>query len=711
MTARRRTASWPDAAASRGLRVAVVVAIAAFLLVLVPQPTFAAVDLVTPTGGEARVFDSSTETVSFPVTPAGSTPLVGAEVSVTAVVLEDVALSSSSVIAGLDIAAGVLTLTFVDHSTFAEQGVYKVSVKITAPAGATEPMPATQTLSLTLKREAAEIDAGGTVQVTRYVGWLDDAFPALFPVVEPPLELPLGDAGELVSISAVQAERSSGSITLKTRCNGELCPVPHGSPMTLSEPIAPHGVLGLGYDLADFPLGTTERTVTIDSPQLAAPVPVKFAVKTALSPVWIPIIVVAGLLVGYLVRVWIPMLSRWAQRRRVRVALLRIANNVRALYLGLPPDPGPRGPADPPDNADPELWRALRDIVAILRPRSTPRDVVDLQLVALRDALEAANKRLTDAQTVADGHGAKVSGAWMLPPDVKGRLTAARVSVNEALAAVQERRLRLAKDKNTEAEKALREIVEESNAWVQRYVDSVKDLAAEIPSDTQAADPTEIETLRSMLAKVMKPSETVAADPQAALSEVSNQMERWEIAIKPVLLAAATEMQDADREAADELRTAFTNPNPVEAMNGSEGAFQKLILAHRSPTPSESTEEPPSSFSPAEVEVEAEPGEAPKKPEPPELSSVLAIPGASLDGSSGGGVYIGIGWAAQTLRFVVLAIVACLVAFWVGQDDWTGAGSQLFIVFGFAFTLDLTTDKVTALFGAGATLPKLTSSS
>ena len=79
----------------------------------------------------------------------------------------------------------------------------------------------------------------------------------------------------------------------------------------------PDGVLELDCKLSGFPLGPSTRQVEIRSPQLAASQTITFEVVTALTPLAIPIVVILGLLLGYLVNTALPRITAWAERRRV----------------------------------------------------------------------------------------------------------------------------------------------------------------------------------------------------------------------------------------------------------------------------------------------------------------------------------------------------------------------------------------------------------
>lgn len=76
----------------------------------------------------------------------------------------------------------------------------------------------------------------------------------------------------------------------------------------------------VNYSLTgSFPLGTGTAALEVDAPQLAAPVSVPVQVRTRWHPILIPLVVLAGLLVGLLTR---SILTRWIQLRQAQVTAI-----------------------------------------------------------------------------------------------------------------------------------------------------------------------------------------------------------------------------------------------------------------------------------------------------------------------------------------------------------------------------------------------------
>lgn len=682
------------------------IAAAALLLVAAPPAAHAA-DLVDLPGGATRAITSTTESVTFPLTVLGDIPPIVIDATVVDIVHDNAAQSTDSVTASVDLTARMLTLTITDPDAFTAQGDYDVTLLLTAPPLPETTAPLTESLNVKLTRSAATLAQGGTIEVTTYDRPLGDWPPMWLlnpPDVEPPLTVAVGGDGELLSLSAMQKERAAGAVTLAIPCDDTTCPLAAGSPVALPEPLEPEGVLALDYDLTDFPLGTTTRQVELRSPQIEGAVTLTFEVTRALSPSVIPFIVVLGLLLGWLVRTALPHLIAWAQRGRRRRALLHIADNVGRLYLGRDYDPDVLRL----DSPDPDLAQALYNVTSVLRNRGIPNDVIDLQQVQLINALETANAGLEDARKATAVHGDAIQGVWMLPPAVDAEFTAARDAVTQALTAVQERNLRGAQDANRAADAAMVELGDASRAWITQYSDAVEDLADRAAG---APDATGLTDLHDELVTASAAPEAPPADGRPALEAVSRRMKDW-LDVRPRLLEVADGLAKYDWADAGDLRTAWLQADPVDALRDGDDSLANLLAEASKPSPVG-----PLELDEAEADAgagEAEPdksqeAEAPAESRGSDLSTLLAVPGASLNFSPSHAVFTGIGWAATLVRYVILAVIASLVALLVAQGTWTGTPDQILIVFAWAFALDLAADLVKGGFTAPDKLPKLTS--
>jgi hypothetical protein len=640
--------------------------------------TSAAAAEVSLPAGDSRTLAADSKEVTFPIDIVGEVP-ADLPVSVSEILRAGVSQPVDSLTPQIDEQASTLTLAIDDQEAFARQGDYQVTLRIVTPANATAGTPATtQTLLVTIARQAASIAAGETVKVKQFVGPLADwaLSAAIYPGAEPKLTLAVGDGGELLSISAAQTERTAGTVTVKPGCTDGDAPACPASSTELNPPIGSDEALALTYDLAGFPLGKEVRHIEVRSPQLTAPVSVAFEVTTALSPVLIPLIVLLGLLVGFLVRVALPGVTARSRKEQTRLELLRIIDTIRQLYGG----PG----------GDRELVAALDPIAHALDKKTASQKDVDTRQAALVAAFTAATARLAEAEKNAVTSGGKIEGEWMLPPDIEVILIAARAAVNDALENAGKRRLEATRSSDSRATNALSDLLVASREWLRRFREAVRALETAVGT---SAEPAEVASLKTLLAKTETAPAEPISDPRLALTAVSERMRLWTHALRPRLDDARHALAARSLDAARVLGEALAEKDPADAMTNAIDPLTTLINA-------------PSPAAPVRVEVTSL--DTAGEPAPIDVSILQTLPVDHLDAIPGHAAFRLASRASEWTRYAILAVIASAVALLVGQDSWEGTGAQILIVFGWAFALDLTTDKVTAMFPARAELPTFT---
>lgn len=637
------------------------------MILAAPQSASAAdVDLLELTGGDTRTLASATGSVAFPIRLSEAASPSTMEVEVTGVTRGTTSQAETDIAASMT--ASTLTLTITTPAAFMSQGDYVVSLLVTSGAADTE------NIQVTLTREAAVLTAGATVEVVQYVGWFFGLpIQTLSPTIAPDLSLSVGDGGDLVSLSAVQAERSAGSVTLLVPESGEDQSLATGAPHPLPTPVTAGGALNLDYALSDFPLGTSTRKVDVNSPQLTTPITVTFEVATRLSPVWIPIIVLVGLFAGWLARIALPWLTEWSRRRALRLRLVDIAQRMRNRY------------------ADSILHQTLSGIQATLGNTALTREELDEQQVALAGALQAAVSRLAAGRATASASEGLLVGGWRLPPVVNGALADARTAVNTEMIGIEARETDLMANRSATTNARLADLLAAAIEWNRVYLESLKALHAGLPSDPAVIDRLRLGQLVARLDDAIALSPASAADVRSALMAVNERTSQWNHSLRPAMLRVSANL--APDEAAASLEQKLSHLDPATAVSDSRAEFVGLIaaavagVAGVNPGPVVA-----STPSPAGVDTSI-------------LLTISGSDGDSLHTTAGRGFFTGVGALAEVVRYLLLAVIASGVALAVGQASWVGTPDQVLIVFGWAFALDLSTEVVKTMFAADASLP------
>ncbi|HEX5751181.1 MAG TPA: hypothetical protein VFZ09_33465 [Archangium sp.] len=272
--------------------------------------------------------------------------------------------------------------------------------------------------------------------------------------------------------------------------------------------IPPGGSADISYKVSgDFPVGTAKGTVELLSPQLQTPLTVTYEVRTRRTVLWVPLLLVLGLLTGYLLRTWLKYQVELNEKRVEAEALRLKLDEERRL------------------RPDPLYLKSLEEVGAPLAQLRT-LDVKGLseQLPQVEQQFEAARAefdrrqaeteaRLTEAEQL-------LSIAWSLPPSTQETLGKAR----EALAASRkwlESHSVAAADQELESQlallaQALREKLRTWRGAVDTQLARFDDAPLPLRQEDQKALSEQIEHLHDALRQI--PLDAAQLDLRAVLS-------------------------------------------------------------------------------------------------------------------------------------------------------------------------------------------------
>lgn len=633
----------------------------------------AADDLVAVEGPSRRALpEAPRPSFAFPVSlsPAGAAA-AAVDAQVLEVLAGDRLLPEASVQVSVDREARRLVLAVLDDHRFAEAGEYTVTALLVAGDHR-------QSVTLTLVRPAARLSATATVEVEAF-----DSLPIAgrWPGDDGGGVLPLGvDRGaSLVSLTARQVEPGRGRVVLSAACDGDApCPLDEASPVALAAPGRPDGVVRLDYEVEGFPLGTTTRTVELRSPQLAAPTTVAFEVTRRRSPLLIPLVVVAGVATGWLVRT---ALTGAIARGRLARSRRRLAEEVDGLH---------RRYAD--DDLRADLDRLARDA-------SEAADEERLEAVRkeVSELLGAAQDRLAGARQRVEAVAAPVAGTWTLPPAVAEALRDLRGAV-----VALEDRLRAgdgsgAVEQAAGAENLLHALDSRGRAWIDGLAATLARLGQAIAGAQPGGG---IDVLGDAVARARSQAATADGDGprevlqrcQALLGHADDVLER----AVAVVEARAARDQELARSVLAALRA---------------GPDAEARLRHATPLLAELLRVPaPTAAAGATVRESSlrrvANGGAPVG-ERADLAPASLDPGARHAGAPAApyALSLTLGTAAELGRAAILAVLVAVAAYATYGSDWVGTLPDIVTVFGWAFALDLSVEAVQAAFtgvdGAG----------
>lgn len=599
---------------------------------------------------------------TFPIslTDAAGTGRIAAEV--TALAYGSSSLPRDAITAAVNRGRRQLTVTVTAAEVFARAGDYRASLRLTGSGNE-------QFVSVTLTRQAAVLSGGSAVEVVEYVGWFAEWTPSRRPVPQ----LPVGDAGPLLTLSALQLERAAGTVAVG-RCDGQGRPIGEAV-MAVGVPAG--GVLTLCYATAGFELGSATRTMELRSPQLAAPVTVAFSVSTRYSPLLIPVIALAGILAGLVVRGLLTWLVTWSQRRRARSDLLVAIARARLAYT------------------DRELEQVLGSAKRSVDSTKVSNEVIGQQLGIVEAALEAAQTRRQEHRKKLTQFGRLGERTWLLPPSLTPGLHDLSRQLTDAFGAVEAYDNDRAEMVLAAAERAGAALLESLSDWSARYGEAVASMLAALPADSPDAGLTD---LRRALDQA-KAEATAPQDLTAGLELVDRLLRGWDARVEPAARDVLAGYRDREPDLAAAVAIALTQPDPIDKVRQATRPLTRLV---RKPAPSGDGDGvvPESAVEAAPVQTTVQ-------------EVQLAIPARDLDRKELAAVdpdrsfVLVIGAAALIVRTVVLAVIACGVAYLVAASTWVGTPDQILAVLAWAFALDMTVEAVSGLLGPDAKLPKL----
>ncbi len=658
---------------SRRLSVRVAAAALLATLLALPATSADAADLATVVGTGKRAFPKSGTTVTFPVDVPADVATSPIGVAVADIARGTTPVPADAVRGALDAKNGTLVLTLVSPGAFATAGEYDVSLLLTGSGQR-------QRVAVTLVREATVLSVGGTVAVENVVGplsrWNADHAPALSVGVD--------SGGDLASLSARQVEHDRGDVRLTAPCEAGSCALDSGSPVVFPTPVAPGGSLRLGYTTEGFRLGTTTRVVELRSPQLTAPVNVTYQVTTRRSPWLIPIIAATGLLLGLLLRVALTRALDATNRRRARLDLQAAIAGIKGEYDDDQLTADLRGPADAVSNAKVSLAQ------------------IEAETARVAAALDAANERLRQARTANEASAALVAGEWQLPPVVSEQLDQLGAALGRTRAAIEQRQVSVAQQEGAAAATAAADLRQVSVDWLTRYAQAAEVALAALPS---SATEWEVSDLRRALeqAKELAAPPAKSADVRVALQAVHSASLDWNSDVRPALAAVVAEFRSRDTGLATAIDQELARGDAADRLGGAADPLGQLIATA---APSASPGGPPGKARPEAARRTRDSAEAPAT-----TGSTVLLPAYPLALRQQIGVLprralLALSFTATTvLRYLGLAVIACVVAYWVGAEAWIGTRDQIMIVFGWAFALDLSVQAVTAMFATSTTAP------
>jgi hypothetical protein len=436
---------------------------------------------------------------------------------------------------------GPALLLPVAASSFREAGTYTVDVEATAPGRVL------QRLQLRLTRPSAVLNAS-PVQLRH--------------------EIPLGGSRGSWEGSLLIAERSGATGINDITAAAPLFAGRHGATLRFRDGaagVAPGTAARIPFSVDGvLPLGTTTGTIRLSSPQLAAPLDVPITITIYRSHKLLICVIVAGLLLGWLVRTY---LTRRIERNRLRVqaddVLLRMEDAIVA-------------------HADPifqSAVRALADPLRVARDRGKSESLTTAITTAdtrLRTALEALQMRLDRARERTMVLARLVRTDWSLPVGLalsighareaqslaEGALATGDAHEADRLLDAAEEGLRNAFDdalstwpiERTAVLEALAALPPEVREKAQPWIDAIR-------TDTEALQPREGEQVESL-----RPALSTMHRARKRQERLAGQLAEWVGALAAAVEGALTRGTPVLTALAEFLGS-------IEAFRGRAGAY------------------------------------------------------------------------------------------------------------------------------------------
>ncbi len=664
-------------------------------LVLVTARTASAQDSLVTTVGEptTRVIPHDPAIVmGFPVTVNPAVAEVDIDADVMSVTRGGVAVAADAIKVNLNRDTGRIELQIEDPAATATTGNYVVDVLLTADDGAK------QALAFTLSRPAAALTAGATIEIEKTGGFLGLGSSTL-PSSET-VELNLGRGAPLSGLTARQVERpAAGHITLYVNCpepdDGQAVDIAECDALSaadhvlLDEAVAQDAVLRLHYELDDFPLGSSTRTVEVRSPQLAGETTLTFEVTNRRTPLWIPSVVILGIFFGLLLRVVLVQVINAARLQRVRKQFAARTRGLKDRF-----------------SADLGFVSELEKIEAEKDPRKT-LEGIDAQRAVVRKLYDAAQTKLA---TVADSYNTaagQLRGDYRLPQAVGDALANHQVTLDAVRDMLEarngpgaERELVAGGPVSVSAQR----MIDAADDWSDLYLSRVKALETALRDDAVAAAPDELlMSLAEAAEQATLPDDPKVSDHLLAIDRLLGDFER-DVAVRL-----------EDTIASRRSRSEALAERAADALRSETGAAERIAavtepLVELAKVPEEVEQEAARTPLEAEARRELDAREAVKAPATPPTGQAVTVTLPSFDLPAGAGVLFGaagvalttVEWFAVIVRSIAVALIVAVGSYAIRADDWVGTFSDMFSLFGWAFAIDLSVQSLQQVFAPEA---------
>ena len=509
-------------------------------------------DIVTLLANTATLPATAVAQVSFPVTPAGNVDLATAQLSVARLTHDQVELPvPGGFTAEMNAQIPAIVLT-VPTDQLPAQGSYDVLLALQAGS-------ARQLVTVTLMRSAGQVAAPATIAVSRTTSWLW-LWGWGAGSTKPRLTIVTSADTRLLTLSARQVEAEDPQVTVHINAESPL--------------VQPNGSVDLPYDVTGAPSpGTVTRTVLLSSPQLSTPVTVTFTITTRRSPVLIAIALLAGVLLGLLLRLVLPTLTNWRKTQLQRQDL----DEQLAAWQDQYQDPDFRKEiGDLRTTLRNAKYRQLADVIGTVRTMATQK-LQDLQT------------RLTTQDAAFRAAAEVFRREWRLPPDQKAGddEPGIQAAVNQARAGLAKADAALAVKDAKAADEALARVTDaarNTSDAALRWGNQVSQALGAMVADLQNYDSGTLASLKAALGPAAQgaPAEITQAngpgtgadpvhDAESRLSEVHATMERY-AAARPYFAALAGEADEVARGLTEHRFSAGPIPAAAQGLRDTSNA-------------------------------------------------------------------------------------------------------------------------------------------
>ena len=395
------------------------------------------------------------------------------------------------------------------------QGTYDVKVQVrmkVAKAG----FKAAQALDFRITQPAAQLRAPDTLVIEQVIGILEPP-----QTKTPPLLLTeTSGKSRLKGIKIQQIDNPAG-------LSGDGQPV-----LTFDQaPEIPQGETASAtyrfQVVSNPPLGSVQGHAQVTSPQLAAPVPLTFEIRTRRTASWILVIAGLGLVCGLLLRTLLPQLVSLDQTR---------VQGLDAL-VGID-----RETAHRKDGTFRSHAQTIRQELEGKVQQRPPLAAEDLTK-AITAATDALNKEIADltvriaaAQQEVDRLGRLVETPWLLPEELDTARGKARQDLGDARSALLESDAQAAGDAQRSAQQNLAPLAGLIRDWpitLEEILDALDSTALPVPDFMQARFKEAVKRVRSLLDELSDPGVTPGFE---ALSQVLEAVHKARTGARQLLL-------------------------------------------------------------------------------------------------------------------------------------------------------------------------------